>query len=204
LGALFLKFGIQHDTSPKPSPEKLDVTQDNDMRKLMRARDVDKPNGENQSPVNGSTCAAPGRFAPNVEFQSCDIFATPSTQSDPLQAAQCLQRRTWVDTRADANFEGSRAVSAVQFDSEIGWDGNSLTVWATVNGSRVFCEIPRSTIHGVPLLSDEISWEISRDRAAIFDRLRPAVVAKIVRSRDNSIRLHSSDVSAPALELAVG
>ena len=90
-------------------------------------------------------------------------------------------------------------MSAVQFDSEIGWDGNSLTVWATVNGSRVFCEIPRSTIHGVPLLSDEISWEISRDRAAIF-----AVVAKIVRSRDNSIRLHSSDVSASALELAVG
>jgi hypothetical protein len=33
-------------------------------------------------------------------------------------------------------------VSAVEFDSEIGWDGNSLTVWATVNGSRVFCEIP--------------------------------------------------------------
>jgi hypothetical protein len=109
-----------------------------------------------------------------------------------------------VDTGADANFEGSRAVSAVQFDNEIGWDGNCLTVWATVNGSRVFCAIPRSTIHGVPLLSDEISWEISRDRAAIFDRLRPAVVAKIVRSRDKSIRLHSSDVSAPALELAVG
>ena len=95
-------------------------------------------------------------------------------------------------------------MSAVEFGSEIGWDGNSLTVWATVNGSRVFCEIPRSTIHGVPLLSDEISWEISRDRAAIFDRLRSAVVAKIVRSRDNSIRLHSSDVSAPAVELAAG
>ena len=73
-----------------------------------------------------------------------------------------------------------------------------------MNGSRVFCEIPRSNIHGVPLLSDEISWEISRDRAALFDRLRPAVVAKIVRSRDKSIRLYSSDVSAPALELAVG
>lgn len=49
-----------------------------------------------------------------------------------------LQRQTSVDTRADANFEGSRAVSAVQFDSEIGWDGNSLTVWATVNGSARF------------------------------------------------------------------
>ena len=86
-------------------------------------------------------------------------------------------------------------MSAVQFDSEISWDGNSLTVWANVNGSRVFCEIPRSTIHGVPFLSDEIS----RDRAAIFYRLRPAVVAKIARSRENFIRLHSSDVSVPAL-----
>ena len=138
------------------------------------------------------------------EFQSCDIFATPSTQSDPLQAPQCLQGRASVDTHGDASFEGSRAVSAVQFDSEIGWDGNSLTVWATVNGSRVFCAIPRSTIHGVLLLSDEISWEISRDRAAIFDRLRADVVAKVVRSRDKSIRLYSSDVSAPALNLAVG
>jgi len=86
-------------------------------------------------------------------------------------------------------------MSAVQFDSEISWDGNSLTVWANVNGSRVFCEIPRSTIHRVAFLSDEIS----RDRAAIFYRLQPAVVAKIARSRDNFVRLHSSDVSAPAL-----
>ena len=172
--------------------------------KWMRVWDVDKPNGEYRSQVSGSTCAALGRFAPSVEFQSCDIFVTPNTQSHPLQATQSLQRHTSVDTRADANFEGSCAVSAVQFDCEIGWDGNSLTVWASVNGSRVFCEIPRSTIHGVPLLSDEISWEISRDRAAIFDRLRPAVIAKIVRSRDKSIRLYSSDVSAPALELALG
>ena len=109
--------------------------------------------------------------------------------------SKCLQRRTSADTRACASFEGSGAMSAVQFDSEISWDGNSLTVWANVNGSRVLCEIPRSTIHRVPFLSDEIS----RDRAAIFYRLRPAVVAKIARSRDNFIRLHSSDVSAPVL-----
>jgi hypothetical protein len=95
-------------------------------------------------------------------------------------------------------------VSAVRFDSEISWDGNSLTVWANVNGSRVFCEIPRTTIYGMPRLSDEIPWEISRDRAEIFDRLRPTVVTKIIRSRDNSIRIYSSDVSAPALDLAVG
>jgi hypothetical protein len=33
-------------------------------------------------------------------------------------------------------------MSAVRFEDEIRWDGNSLTVWATLNGSRIFCEIP--------------------------------------------------------------
>jgi hypothetical protein len=146
----------------------------------------------------------PGQVRPNRRVPILRRFRHTEYSIGSIASHPSLQRHTSVDTRADANFEGSRAVSAVQFDSEIGWDGNSLTVWATVNGSRVFCEIPRSTIHGVPLLSDEISWEISRDRAAIFDRLRPAVVAKIVRSRDKSIRLHSSDISVPALELAVG
>jgi hypothetical protein len=82
-------------------------------------------------------------------------------------------------------------MSAVLFENEIRWDGNSLAVWATVNGSRIFCEIPRSTIH---LFSGTISWEIARDRAEIFDRLRPAVVAKIACTRDNSIRLYPSDL----------
>jgi hypothetical protein len=72
-------------------------------------------------------------------------------------------------------------MSEVQFDSEILWDGNSLTVWANVNGSRV-------------------SREIGRDRAEIFSRLRPALVAKIARSRESSIRLHPFDVSARALQ----
>jgi hypothetical protein len=82
-----------------------------------------------------------------------------------------------------------------RFEDEIRWDGNSLTVWATLNGSRIFCEIPRSTIHEVPLFGDAISREIDRDRAEIFDRLRPAVVAKISRTRESSIRLHPSDIS---------
>ena len=146
----------------------------------------------------------PGQVRPNRRVPILRYFRHTEYSIGSIASTQCLQRRPSVDTRADANFEGSRAVSAVQFDSEIGWDGNSLTFWATMNGSRVFCEIPRSTIHGVLLLSDETSWEISRDRAAIFDRLRPAVVAKVVRSLNKSIRLHSSDVSAPALELAVG
>jgi hypothetical protein len=39
-------------------------------------------------------------------------------------------------------------MSAVRFENEIHWDGNSISVWANLNGSRIFCEIPRSTING--------------------------------------------------------
>ena len=106
----------------------------------------------------------PGQVRPNRRVPILRYFRHTEYSIGSIARTQCLQRRASVDTRADANF-----VSAVQFDSEIGWDGNSLTVWATVNGCRVFCEIPRSTIHGLLLLSDEISWEISRDRAAQVD-----------------------------------
>jgi len=92
-------------------------------------------------------------------------------------------------------FDEGRSMSAVQFENEIRWDGNSLSVWATVNGSRIFCEIPRSTIHEVRFFGDAMSREIARDRAEIFDRLRPAVVAKIARTKESSIRLHPSDLS---------
>ena len=86
-------------------------------------------------------------------------------------------------------------MSAVRFENGIRWDGNSLNVWATVNGSRIFCEIPRSTIYNVPLFNDGITREIARDRAEIFDRLRPAIIAKIARTRESSIRLLPSDFS---------
>src|SRR5260370_34233792 len=79
-------------------------------------------------------------------------------------------------------------MSAVRFENGIRWDGNSLSVWATVNGSRIFCEIPRSNIYNVPLFDDGITREIARDRAEVFDRLRPAVIAIIARTRENSIR----------------
>jgi hypothetical protein len=86
-------------------------------------------------------------------------------------------------------------MSAVRFEDEIRWDGNSLTVWATLNGSRILCEIPQSTIHEVPHFGDAISREIIRDRAEIFDRLRPAVVAKISGTKESSIRLLPSDIT---------
>jgi hypothetical protein len=83
----------------------------------------------------------------------------------------------------------------VQFESEIHWDGNNLSVWATNSGSRVLCVIPRATIYEVPLFSDAITREIARDRVEIFDRVRPAIVAKIARSPSGTVELQPTDLA---------
>jgi hypothetical protein len=74
----------------------------------------------------------PGQVRPNRRVPILRYFRHTEYSIGSIASHPSLQRHISVDTRADANFEGSRAVSAVQFDSEIGWDGNSLTVWATV------------------------------------------------------------------------
>jgi hypothetical protein len=83
----------------------------------------------------------------------------------------------------------------IQFDKEIQWDGNHLSVWAINNGARMLCKIPRATIHEVPLFGDVLTREIARDRLEIFDRLRPALVAKIARKPSNLVELHPMDLA---------
>jgi hypothetical protein len=84
----------------------------------------------------------------------------------------------------------------IQFDSEIQWDGNHLSVWAVNNGARILCRIPRATIHEVPLFGDVLTREIARDRVEIFDRLRPALAAKIVRESSGPVELQPTDLTA--------
>jgi hypothetical protein len=84
----------------------------------------------------------------------------------------------------------------IQFDSEIQWDGNHLSVWAVNNGARILCRIPRATIHEVPLFGDVLAREIARDRVEIFDRLRPALAAKIVRESSGPVELQPTDLTA--------
>ena len=84
----------------------------------------------------------------------------------------------------------------IQFDSEIQWDGNHLSVWAVNNGARILCRIPRATIHEVPLFGDVLTREIARDRVEIFDRLRPALTAKIVRESSSPMELQPTDLTA--------
>jgi hypothetical protein len=83
----------------------------------------------------------------------------------------------------------------VQFDSEIQWDGDHLLVWAVNNGDRILCRIPRATIHEVPPFGDSLTREIARDRLEIFDRLRPAIIAKIVRQPSNTVDLQPTDLT---------
>jgi hypothetical protein len=84
----------------------------------------------------------------------------------------------------------------IQFDSEIQWDGDNLLVWAVNNGARILCRIPRATIHEVPLFGDALTREIARDRLEIFDRLRPALAAKIVRESSGPVELQPTDLTA--------
>ena len=84
----------------------------------------------------------------------------------------------------------------IQFDSEIQWDGSHLSVWAVNNGVRILCRIPRATIHEVPPFSDVLTREIARDRLEIFDRLRSALVTKIVRESGGPVELQPTDLTA--------
>jgi hypothetical protein len=43
-----------------------------------------------------------------------------------------------------------------------------------------YAEVPRDTIHTLSLYNDAIEREIDRDRRDMIERLRPALVAKIV------------------------
>jgi hypothetical protein len=84
----------------------------------------------------------------------------------------------------------------IQFDSDIQWDGNHLSVWAVNKGARILCRIPRATIHEVPPFGDVLTREIARDRVEIFDRLRAALTAKIVRESSSPVELRPTDLTA--------
>jgi hypothetical protein len=72
-------------------------------------------------------------------------------------------------------------MAEIQFENEIEWDGANLTVWAVTPRGSVLCEIGRNTIHTLSIYNDAIEREIRRDRQDIFERLRPAIVAKIAQ-----------------------
>jgi hypothetical protein len=72
----------------------------------------------------------------------------------------------------------------IRFENEIQWDGEKLSVWAATRRGRIMCRIPRDTIHVLGIYNDAIEREIYRDRQDIFERLRPALIAKIQNALD--------------------
>jgi hypothetical protein len=86
------------------------------------------------------------------------------------------------------------SVADIRFENEIGWDGESLLVWA-VTHRRVLCEVPRDTIHMLSVYNDATEREIKRGRQDIFELLRPALVAKIAQNVLDRIPLFPEDLN---------
>jgi len=86
-------------------------------------------------------------------------------------------------------------------EKEIEWDGRELSITIQTDTGSVLCTIPRDTIHGIPIYSDAVGWEIERNKADIFERLKSALSNKINlgahRQIEQRICLSLSDVTQP-------
>lgn len=85
-------------------------------------------------------------------------------------------------------------MTEVRLDDDIHWDGDQLGVWATAGEKRIFCAIPRETIHSIPTFNDALTREIARDRSEIVDRLRPSILAKMAGSDGEHILIAPPDL----------
>jgi hypothetical protein len=65
----------------------------------------------------------------------------------------------------------------VKFESDIRWDGESLSRWANVNGKRTELRASRDMIHGIAQYNDAVGWEIERHKVDIFQRLQHQLLA---------------------------
>jgi hypothetical protein len=85
-------------------------------------------------------------------------------------------------------------VDTVQLENDVEWDGKCITVWAVTARRRIKCQIPRVTVHSIPLFADAITREIGRDRKEIVDRLRSILVAKVAITDSDTLELHPLDL----------
>jgi hypothetical protein len=83
----------------------------------------------------------------------------------------------------------------MQFENDVQWDGNCITVWVVTERGRIKCVIPRATVHSIPLFADAITREIDRDRMEIVDRLRSMLIAKVAGAESDTVELHPRDLS---------
>jgi hypothetical protein len=63
---------------------------------------------------------------------------------------------------------------SVDRTNSIQWDGNELSGWIVINGNHTKVSADRDTIHAhAPGFNDALTWEISRHRVEIFEKLAP-------------------------------
>ena len=84
--------------------------------------------------------------------------------------------------------------TSIQFENDVQFDGECITVWAVTEQHRIKCKIPRTTIDSIPIFRDLITREINRDRQQIVDRLRTLLVAKLARAKTDTVELLPQDL----------
>jgi hypothetical protein len=89
-------------------------------------------------------------------------------------------------------------IMSFSVEKEIEWNGRELSITVRTDTGSVLCTIPRDTIHGIPIYNDAVGWEIERNKADIFERLKSALSNKInseaTRHMEQRICLGLSDV----------
>jgi hypothetical protein len=84
--------------------------------------------------------------------------------------------------------------TSIQFENDVQFDGECITVWAVAEQHRIKCKIPRATIDSLPIFRDLVTREINRDRREIVDRLRTVLVAKLGRAKADTVELLPQDL----------
>lgn len=85
-------------------------------------------------------------------------------------------------------------MTKISLEDDIRWDGNKLAVWATAGETRILCQIPRDTIHTIPMFNDVLTREIARDRTEIVERLRLVIFAKVERAKGGIVLVEPADL----------
>jgi hypothetical protein len=74
---------------------------------------------------------------------------------------------------------GHQTTMKLEFESDIQWDGTTLSRWAVIDGQRIQLNASREMIHRLPLYNDAVSWEIERHKNDIFDRLKSELLGAV-------------------------
>jgi|tagenome__1003787_1003787.scaffolds.fasta_scaffold17233866_2 hypothetical protein len=89
----------------------------------------------------------------------------------------------------------------VEFDDEVGFEGQLLIGWANLGSKRIRCLAGRETINELPGFIHASASDIRNKKHEIFDKLKPLFVKKIEerefdRSTIPSVTVYLHDLAA--------